>query len=155
MSRRGPKPKPTRLKLLSNTRADRVNDAEPPTVAAIPEPPEFLGALARKEWERIAPQFHAMGILATVDAAALALYCQHFERWLQAEAKLKRHGLIAPTATGGAKQSPYLAIAQAAMRDMARLLAEFGATPSSRSRVKVPETAQAEDEIAAFLQAQA
>ena len=150
MGKRGPKPKPTNLKILTNTRADRVNQAEPPTVAGLPEPPEVLGPVARSEWERIAPMLAAMGILATIDGTALALYCQHYERWSEAESKLREFGLVCPTGTGSVKQSPYLTIAAAAMAAMAKILAEFGATPSSRSRVKTEKPPE-EDEITAFL----
>ena len=151
MGSRGPKPAPTRLKLLSGVRADRINPAEPEPDPGLPDPPAVLGKVARAEWARMAPQLHAMGILSRVDGQALAIYCTHYERWAEAEAQVRKFGLLVPTAGGSVKASPYLAIAAAAMRDMMRILAEFGCTPSSRSRVRLPDVAEPEDEIDAFL----
>jgi phage terminase small subunit len=39
-------------------------------------------------------------------------------------------------------KSPYLSIAEAAMQQMIRLSVEFGLTPSSRSRIRVPPGAR-------------
>jgi P27 family predicted phage terminase small subunit len=46
-------------------------------------------------------------------------------------------GLLESTGQGGSKVSPLVLVAQQAEAQMMRALAEFGCTPSSRSRVKV------------------
>lgn len=152
MGSRGPKPTPKALKILAGvTRADRLNDAEPRPLEGIPDPPEILDADARAEWARIAPQLAAMRVLSEVDGAALALYCSHYSRWVQAERVVREKGPVIATGTGSFKVSPHLTIAAAAMQSMLKILAEFGATPSSRSRVKAADQAEPEDELTAFL----
>src|SRR5271166_1302113 len=52
---RGRKPKPTALKLLDGTRADRINHDEPATPPASIEPPDWLDETARAHWGDLAP----------------------------------------------------------------------------------------------------
>lgn len=80
-----------------------------------------------------------MGVVTVVDRAALAAYCQAWSRWVDSEAQVARLGTIVKTANGNLIQNPYLAVANRAMEQMTRLAAEFGMTPSSRSRVQVAE----------------
>jgi P27 family predicted phage terminase small subunit len=56
---------------------------------------------------------------------------------VDAERNLARFGVVIKSPSGFPIQSPYLAIANKAMEQMARLLAEFGMSPSSRTRVSV------------------
>jgi phage terminase small subunit len=49
-------------------------------------------------------------------------------------------------------KSPFLTIADQALETMRKLLVEFGLTPSSRGRIKVPDT-EAGDEFDAFMEA--
>ncbi len=79
----------------------------------------------------------ALGVLTTVDRAALAAYCVAYARWAEAEKQVEKLGTIVKTANGNLIQNPYLAVANRAMEQMTRLASEFGMTPSSRSRVQV------------------
>ena len=136
MTRRGAKPKPTKLKALEGTlRSDRRNPNEPETRPAIPRCPEHLGPEAKREWRHLAPQLARLGLLCKIDRAALALFCQAWERWVEAEESLKRYGVMVKSSNGFPMQSPYLAVANKAMEQMRAMLAEFGMSPSSRTRV--------------------
>lgn len=77
----------------------------------------------------------AWGLLTEIDGAALALYCQAWARWVEAEAQLLKFGTVIKSPNGFPIQSPYLPIANKAMEQMTKLLVEFGMSPSSRSRV--------------------
>ena len=136
MGRRGPVPKPTKLKLLEGTRRDRINPAEPPQLKGDPEPPAYLEGPALVEWKRILPMLKQMKILSRIDGTNLAIYCTTYARWLEARDALKRFGLVTPTAGGSVKPSPYLAIEREAVAVMTRILSEFGGSPSARSRIK-------------------
>lgn len=149
MAKRGRKPAPTALKKLAGVRADRINGGEPPMAAGRPECPDHLDDDAREEWERIVPLLDEAGILARADGAALAIYCTTFSRWLRAKAELK-YGLTVMTEKGGQKASPLISVVNQAEALMARLLAEFGATPSARSTLRLPEKPPV-DELSAFL----
>lgn len=135
----GRPPKPTKLKeLAGNPGKRRLNESEPkpPTEDQVPKPPTHIKGKARKEWTRIAALLHEMDLLSSVDLTALAMYCQLYERWLEAEDHIRRDGMVAITEKGYPVQSPYVGIASNAMKQMKGLLTEFGMTPSSRSRVQ-------------------
>jgi len=152
VSRRGAKPKPTRLKALSGTlRSDRLNPNEPETKPATPRCPEHLGPEAKREWRRLAPQLARMGLLCKIDRAALALFCQAWARWVEAEEALKRYGVMVKSPSGFPMQSPYLAVANKAMEQMRALLAEFGMSPSSRTRVHATPQVDEGDELEQWL----
>jgi phage terminase small subunit len=46
-------------------------------------PPE-LGAVAREEWDRVAPHLVAAGRLKPLDRSSLAVYCAAYATWLEA-----------------------------------------------------------------------
>jgi P27 family predicted phage terminase small subunit len=86
-------------------------------------------------------------VLAKTDRAALGAYCQAYGRWQQAEAALSlmaardnvTRGLMINTTNGNAVQNPLVGTANKAMADMVRFAAEFGMTPSARTRIKADE----------------
>src|ERR1700674_383610 len=136
MTQRGAKPKPTRLKVLAGTlRGDRTNLNEPEVRTEIPTCPRELSAVAKREWKRIARSLADMGLLSKIDRAALAGYCQSWATWIEAQAALRKHGVIIKSPNGFFMQSPYLAVANKAFEQMRLMLAEFGMSPSSRTRV--------------------
>lgn len=144
----GPPPKPTALKLVQGNPGRRpLPENEPTPVVAEPEWPDELAEDARAEWRRVAPQLLALGMLSKLDRAALSAYCVAWARWLQAEQHIKVHGpIVAAPRTGVPMQNPFLSVANKAMDQFLRLAAEFGMTPSARSRVDT--TAENEDKIA-------
>ena len=85
------------------------------------------------------------GLMSEIDRAALAAYCQAYGRWVQAERALARMGekdlltgaLMIKTSNGNAIQNPLVGTANKAMELMLRAAAEFGMTPSARSRIDV------------------
>ena len=144
MARRGPKTKPTQLKVLSGTaRKHRINAHEPQPEVARPAPPDHLTPAAITEWERVIEETVSLGIMTNLDRGALAAYCQAYGRWVAAETALARmaekdaitEGLILRTKAGNAIQNPLVGSANKAMADVVRYAAEFGLTPSARSRV--------------------
>jgi P27 family predicted phage terminase small subunit len=137
---KGPPPLPTHLKVVSGNRGKRpLNKAEPKPETRIPKPPEELSAEALEEWKRIAPLLLAAGMITVIDRAALAAYCQSYGRWAQAERALAAGELVIKTVRGNLVYNPLVRIANKAMADMVRFAAEFGMTPSGRSRVKVSD----------------
>ena len=137
---RGRKPKPTKLKIISANPGKRpINDSEPdPDKSPVcPDAPEHLSDAAKAEWGRMAPSLYDIGLLTKIDVSALEAYCTAYARWVEAEDKIRAHGMIVKSPKGYPMQSPYLAIANRAVDQMRGFLTEFGMTPSSRSRVSV------------------
>lgn len=143
MSRRGPKPQPTNLRLLQGGSSRSVNEPEPARPVEIPEPPVYLAGYAKQEWDRIIADLYGTGTYRNVDQTMLAAYCMAFSRWVRAELDLEKmaeldpttHGVMIKTTNGNAIQNPLVGVASTARRDMQRLAAEFGLTPSSRTQI--------------------
>ena len=159
MAPRGPKTKPTNIKILTGTvRNHRINPHEPKPTIATPDAPDHLTDAARGEWARVVVQLVALGILTDLDRGALAAYCQAYGRWRSAETALARmaekdattDGLIIRTKSGNIIQNPMVGVANKAMADMVRYAAEFGLTPSARTRVAGLDSAAAANPFAAL-----
>jgi P27 family predicted phage terminase small subunit len=152
---KGRKPTPTTLKLLNGNPGKRpLNEREPQAPQGVPEIPEWLDDEAKAEWSRITIDLAEMGLLSKADRPALAAYCTAWSRWVDAEAQVKKYGTVVKSPDKGfPMKSPYLSIADQAMELMRKLLVEFGLTPSSRSRIRVPAGGDEADELDRFLEA--
>lgn len=136
---KGRKPIPSKIKALRGhpDKRPRAAKGEPAPAAGLPDCPKHLSFEAKGEWARITDQLAACGLVTKIDRAALAAYCQAWGRWIKAEGELKKTGLVVKTTAGNVIQNPYLSIANKAMESMHKFLAEFGMTPSSRSRIRI------------------
>jgi len=134
----GRKPKPTALKELTGNPGKRaLNKQEPKAQSAIPPCPKHLKGEARKEWRRVSKELVNLGILARVDRAALAAYCTAWATYVLAETTLESEGHVIISDKGSMSQNPWSWIAKSAREQMVKFAAEFGMTPSARSRVRV------------------
>ena len=160
MGQRGPKPLPANVHMLrgnpSKLPVGQLLDSLQPEIE-IPGCPPHLLPEARKEWRRITPQLERYGLVSKLDRSALALYCQAWARWVWAEQQLKRamdlaeqkraeaeaegreytggDGMTVPTPNGHMTYSPHWVIANKAMEQVNKYLANFGLDPASRGRV--------------------
>lgn len=126
------KPKPVALKLLAGNPGRHRLPNVPQPATELPDCPEHLSGEAVVEWERISPQLVKLGLLSQLDRAALAMYCSAWGRWIDAERKLEEGGTVVKSPSGYPIQNPYLAVASGAAKQMFRMLAEFGLSPSAR-----------------------
>lgn len=142
MGQRGPRPTPTAvLRLRGSPRAD-LNKHEPKPERAAPKKPGWLGDEASGVWDEMVPQLMATRVLTTIDGNALARYCEHWVQWQKATTFVRQHGVSYPIRDGNGKikalgQFPEVALMHKASATLARLEAEFGLTPSSRTRISV------------------
>ena len=81
-----------------------------------------LNSSAKAEWKRLAGEMHRLGILTSLDRAALAAYCQAYGRWVEAERKLKETPLLIKLPSGYIQPSPWLAIANKQLELMHKYL---------------------------------
>lgn len=102
----------------------------------MPKPPEHLSDAEKEKWKSVVRELHPLGLVTTIDKDALAMYCTIYVRWVKAERMVRDKGEIIKTAAGNIIQNPYLSIANRALDQLNKLGAEFGMTPSSRSRIK-------------------
>lgn len=164
---RGPKSLPANVHMLrgnpSKKSAHELMDQLQPEIE-IPGCPSHLLPEARKEWRRITPELERYGLISKLDRGALALYCQAWARWVWAERQLQRavelaeekrqareaagetwtggDGYTVPTPNGHMTYSPHWVIANKAMEQVNKYLADFGLSPSSRGRVAPSQNLQ-------------
>lgn len=148
--KRGRKPAPTAIKIAKGTRADRISKGEPKAPAGIPDRPAFLKGVAAQEWDFMAPLLADSGILTKLDGRALALYCFAFARFLRSQEAFDANELGTTSQRGGTRSTPYGKMCREESLLSQRLLAEFGLTPSARTRLSI-ETPAEDDPLAAFL----
>ena len=99
---------------------------------------------ALEEWNIMAAKLTRLGILSEIDGGALAVVCMAMARWRDAEESLAKYrakdpqqfGLMTATTNGNKVQSPLVGTANKAMNDYLKAAAEFGMTPSARSRIE-------------------
>jgi P27 family predicted phage terminase small subunit len=135
---RGRKPLPSNVvRLRGNPGKRKHNPAEPRPAPAVPACPSCLGEEARKEWKRLAKELAALGLLTRIDRGQLAAYCQAHALWVEAVQAISRYGTMVKSPNGYPMQSPYVAVANKQVDIMTRIAAEFGMTPSSRTRIRI------------------
>jgi len=125
------------------------NPSEPRTEPGRPRCPRWLDREAKAAWKHLVPQLDRMGVLTKLDRNALARYCQLWSRWRRAEEFLCDQGdtHLVKDAAGqvkGVRAYPQVRIANQLAEQLLRLEAQFGMTPSARSRIEVPELARDE-----------
>jgi P27 family predicted phage terminase small subunit len=138
MGARGPAPKPTAIKKIQGNPGKRpLNENEPQLEPGIPECPDYLDAIARKEWARVSKLLLGMRVLTEADYIALGSLCQSYSTMMQAQRQLSKTGLLIQTKTGYPIQNPLLSIIAQEKNVINKLMCEFGLTPASRTRVNV------------------
>lgn len=148
---RGRKPKPTEVKKLNGNPGKRaLNKKEPKPASVVPRCPAHLPAVGKAEWRRITKELRVLGLLSRIDRAALVAYCQAWADYINAVENIETQGAVIISDKGGMYQNPWVGIKNNALNRLVKIAAEFGMTPSSRSRVS-SEKPDDDDEIAMML----
>ena len=132
MSRPGPPPTPTALRVLKGDRPYRINKHEPRPRKATPQPPAWLTPAALVLWQAALLELDAMGIMTPADSTALGLYAQALAEYVDAKAIVARAGLIVKGRDGNLVANPACRIERDRWNMVHRMGAEFGFTPSAR-----------------------
>lgn len=155
MGLRGPKPLPNVVKLMNGNPGKRplnLSDGVNPAIQ-IPSPPKWLGTHAVKEWRRIGAELSELGLIAEIDKASLATYCQTWGDLCELEMAFAAHKKMARDRAPGndlAIMAAYhyktptgLERGRQIYRDIVALRAEldryvrnFGLNPAARARVQ-------------------
>ena len=161
MGKRGPKPEPTKLKILRGNPGCRpLNRAEPePPTDGVVMPPH-LGEVAAARWRELLPMLQATRVMTRADVESLARYCDTYEWWLATRAKLRAEGDTYPILNDGGEvkyiaQRPEVSIAHKLAQQLRQLEADFGLSPAARASLKVEPDAKQESTIEKFLKLKA
>lgn len=134
MGRRGPAPKPTRLKVLEGNPGRRPLNLDQPEPDGTPTPPADLSDAARVIWDRIVRDYGATGVLTGVDTDAVRIYCEAVVRYEHAAVLLERSGPLVKGVRGGDLVKNPLHQVVRDNADLIRAYArELGFTPAARS----------------------
>jgi P27 family predicted phage terminase small subunit len=148
MGKRGPPPKPTAIKLLEGNPGRRpVNRAEPQAEHKLPNPPRGWPKERRALWKRLAAMLERSGAATKLDGVAFELLVRALIDFHAAAEKVAQYGPVFMERGDGKipkfAYSPYWCVQNREFEKVKALLAEFGMTPSSRTRV-VSASASAE-----------
>ncbi len=133
---RGRKPVPTGLKLMRGTlKKHRMNPTEPAPTVGSSDPLKGLTQRAREHYARLTEDIAGMGILTTVDGAALSELAQAMADYESACVALARDGMVTKGDHGVMTRSPWLIVRKQASDQMQRGFADFGLTPAARVRL--------------------
>jgi P27 family predicted phage terminase small subunit len=134
MTTRGPRPLPARLKLLYGNPSRRPikPEPQPDRGRAPPDPPAFLTKYGREEWTRLAEPLWKLGLLTPFDHGPFAAYCGAFGLWRFATEALAEN-------PARRDRAALARMARDAAAAVVKFGAEFGLSPSSRSRVTASE----------------
>jgi P27 family predicted phage terminase small subunit len=136
---RGRKPKPSHLRVVDGNPGRRpLNEDEPQTKAEIPDaPPHWLSDTAKDVYTTTLKDCPE-GLLRDLDLSMFARWCFHHDQFRQAQDAVSRYGQFVKNGKSPVPaQNPALAVANKQSLIMAKLEAEMGFTPSSRSRVRI------------------
>lgn len=152
---RGRKPKPTaQKKRQGNPGKRKLNTREPKPAMSTdmkpqkkPAPQQIaanldglaIEALVTAFAERYAPQLQALQLLTDVDHPAFEMMSLHYALAWAANDVVQRDGLKVKGVMGGDKKHPLLQVVRENSMALRAYLAEFGMTPSARSRVQAPD----------------
>lgn len=163
MGKRGPRPKPNRLKQLQGSWRGNINKREPKPDPAVPPCPKWLDPCAKRVWRRLVKQLVACGLLTSIDGNVFARYCRTYSRWRKAEEFIDKYGETYPLKAADGKVKffttfPQVHIAAQLATQLGRLEQELGLSPSARSRIDLkpppdPEKERADEEFRRFLAA--
>ena len=154
MGKRGPRPTPTKLKILRGNPGNRpINTSEPQPAIDGVVMPTHLCEVASARWRELLPMLQAVKVMTRADVEALARYCDTYEWWLATRAKLKKEGDTYPILNDKGEikyiaQRPEVSIAHKLAVQLRQLEQDFGLNPAARTSLHVEEQKQETDDDA-------
>ena len=151
MAKRGPKPKPTALKVLAGNPGHRpLPQNEPKPDLGLPQCPTRFKGTARTTWNSIAKQLDACGVSTKLDGVGFEMLVTLYMQFVQASKEVGRTG---PVWIEAGRQgdpslqftkSPHWIVQMKSGQQLLALLREYGMTPSARATIKtaVPMASQ-------------
>jgi P27 family predicted phage terminase small subunit len=137
---RGRKPTPTVLRVIRGNPGRRpVNKDEPKHAGlAVACPPELSDPEAQAEWKRTIVPAIELGQITTADRSFAIAHCELWATWRSQIADAARHPHV--VSAGASKHpipNPARGMANKTLMILAKIDAELGLTPTSRTRVGV------------------
>jgi P27 family predicted phage terminase small subunit len=144
------KKSPAIHQLQGTFRPDRQGTSPSPP-PSLPVPGAHLNAAAKQEYDRAAAELFAQGTLANVDKGLLEAYATNYARWADAEKQIEASGAVIKAPSGYPVISPWVSIANGALKQMQSLAAALGMSPASRTRLTITEVPELPTDMELFL----
>ena len=136
MGKRGPRPKPTNLRILHGDRKDRINTDEPIPTSGVPAPPYEMDAEVQQVWDYTVEQLRVMRTISMADRDVLACYCEAVVTHRKASKLLATTPVLIRHPKGGTySRNPLIQIQRDAASTVRGFAQEFGLSPSARSEI--------------------
>jgi P27 family predicted phage terminase small subunit len=150
---RGRKPTPSVLKFLRNNPGKRkLNASEPrPELLSSTWPDELEDKVARDEWSRTIVPAVKIGQITAADRVFAIAHCELWATWRSQLAAAAKHAHVV---TSGPNKhpmpNPARVMANKTLLLLAKVDAELGLSPTSRSRVQIDRTGRHKTASEAF-----
>ncbi len=140
----GPKPKPREIRVVEGSVVPSKHDRIPTKMGGTPgedflEPPESLCDTAKQFWRDSIPTLARVGLLDTVDKAALEMMATQYARAKQAGRVVDEQGHLARGSTGQLAEHPSLRTERDAASAFLRFAEQYALTPVARTRLGIAE----------------
>lgn len=150
---RGRKPAPPELKVLKGeSRPSRLRPDHAPRVQGAPEPPDWLAAEEREEFEAYVQKLDQLGVLSATDDGVIAMAAMRRVEIRELSKDIAENGHTIPgTDKNGnpiVRANPAVGQRNAAMKHLQSLEAAMGLTPSDRGRVSSSKAQDADNPYA-------
>ncbi|MCC3705216.1 phage terminase small subunit P27 family [Rouxiella badensis] len=159
----GPPKTPTRLVLVKGNPSKRaINKNEPKPPSGVPPIPKNLDKMGKYWFKRIGEELDVIGVMTSLDGKALELLVEAYTEYRHHCETLEREGYTYAVYDEEGKDEdqersirmikphPAVAMKSDARKFVRAMLAEFGMSPASRSKVGAKGPAEA-DPLEAFL----
>ncbi|WP_447879936.1 phage terminase small subunit P27 family [Serratia fonticola] len=151
----GPPRTPTHLRLVKGNPSKRpINKDEPKPTSGVPPTPKHFNKQEKYWFKRLGDQLDEIGVITVLDGMALELLVGAYVEWRKHRDVIDQEGdsYKTTTSTGDMiiRAHPQVAMMDKAANRVAKMMAEFGMSPASRSKVGSPGTSEA-DPLEEFL----
>lgn len=137
MGARGPKARPTHLKVIEGERESRINRDEPIPSESKATKPEGISEPAASVWDELADDLIDKGCLTPWDVYLFEAFCEAVATYRENRDLLRIHGYTERGAAGGVIKSPYHQIMRDCQQTMAQIGSRFGFTPGDRAGLQI------------------
>ncbi len=150
MGARGPRPKPTNLRVLHGEKQYRINRNEPqPQTSGVPAAPSDMSSDAKKIWRKYAKLLHSKGLFTDWDREQFAIWCESVVVWRKARDMCDMALLI--NGKKGTIKNPAWQIYRDAAQIVRQYAADFGMNPASRVGLSVDDGRGEDSDLARIL----
>lgn len=145
MGARGPKPRPTHLKVIAGEQESRINRNEPTPTEGEAVQPEGMTEDAAKIWDELASDLIDKGCLTPWDVYAFEAFCEAVAQYRRCRdllyASTSDYGpFVERGAAGGVIKSPYHQMMRDCIETIAKIGGRFGFTPGDRANLTIEKS---------------